>query len=106
MHEKTRLCDHNRALLCPGPPPERGVGRDAAQVTSKRGADVRVALSTHESLVMPSLLWGGGSGCTRVLVQCRFGTVLPAVWWGLEGTRGFGWPCRGWGGRAPGRCPR
>lgn len=83
LHEKTRLCDHNRAPLCPGPPPQRGVGWGAAQTDVKawgeHGADVRVALSTNKSLVMPSRLGGGpqGGGCTRVLIRCRLGTVLP-----------------------------
>lgn len=83
--KKTRLCDHNRAPLYPGAPPERGVGWGAAQTDVKawgeRGADVRVALSTNKSLVMPSRLGEGGGpqggGCTRVLIRCLLGTVLP-----------------------------
>lgn len=60
------------------PRPERDLGFGTADVKAwgERRADVRAALSTDKSLVMPRA--GGGTGLlgARVLVRCRLGTVL------------------------------
>lgn len=96
----------------PGAPLERGVGWGAARADVKawgeRGADVRVALSTDKSLVMPGRLGGGGGHGAVGAPGCWFGAGLArcsvGVWWGPDGPGGPHFSCRWRGGR--GMCPR